>query len=602
MTERNVFLEKAKLIEMVALNFGINTSEVRQYKRKSIMAVGDKLHDDYDKLMCKIAFFVCHDKEEYNGCDCGECKNFIELLNGHAQRCLSLYDFIISRNICATVPPHVISMAFLDYYILPYLSRFIPELQEKFQSNRILHYLNEYIAFLLADAHESGNPLRCFLRKHTRSLLCDNIFIEKDKYRIGYYQPWSSFVEETRAEVAFSLGDIKRIEAFGWHCAGGVVHQLLKPIGAAGQEHALWGKNKAAVSRLKGDMDFIYDTFLSLNIDTKNEISFDNIREYRYQEANKIIDGFEQAISGDIGNVNQHADLESNDQYENVAEINHIKSFCDAVLNGVPTEDHIKEAERGLKASLKLGCCSRHTSLLAWSIFIAKCKHNKIRDGRLIQYCESKITPYLKDYINWNVYSAKSKLKNRAAYADFKNDMLCRLGYIRVYNLLVAGSFEKAGAHSYDRPPVLSLFSQPSYAGKVINPFIEIGMFIDNLIEWKDCFSFSVKLHERNISKARKKFDESLSWLLTANDGSVPRRSNKMKLCIMCAVKLYPEVMTLAGLAPSKKYTWLKPQQLDELIRLLGPCRCQEANGFTLKKNPEAEGWGALAYKIPITI
>ncbi|MNF82827.1 hypothetical protein D3C84_651380 [compost metagenome] len=127
-------------------------------------------------------------------------------------------------------------------------------------------------------------------------------------------------------------------------------------------------------------------------------------------------------------------------------------------------------------------------------------------------------------------------------------------------------------------------------------------MFIDNLIEWEDYFSFSVELHERNISKARKEFDESLSWLLTTNDDSAPGRNNKMKLCVMCAVKLYPEVMTLAGLAPSKKYTWLKPQQLDGFIRLLGPCRCQEANGFTLKKNTEAEGWGALAYKSPITI
>lgn len=792
-----LFLDKAKLIEIIALEFGINKHDVHQNKRNSLKAVGEKAFDDCHKLMRRIAYFVCHAEEKYARCNCDECASLIKVLSAYGARCLSLYDFVTKQNFHSSTHQSIVNMAVLDFFILQILKRVVSELKAKFESNRILFYLNEYIGFLITEDFSSKHPLKSFLKKHTTSLRCKEnkklrqygIAVDTSKYRIGDYQTWSNLVEHVESYLGdkFNAGGAIRIETFGWHCAGNIIYRLFKLAHLSGQINAPWRESKSIMSSISRDVDFIYDSFLSLNNDLRfdllrrNEIKFnllvnnivefhlfiskegfskyalgggesridmslgedlickpvfasseidgprfdlpfnrrsgfnfplsketqstsshnehvpltvsfrdnsqynlnvnkeaqfnlslirdstrkddspyisdlslekdlsqsdnvginlffdddmqlnlsidknarfnlfpnkktksllfENVREYRYKEMRNIINAFAVAISSRLTSI----------------EVEGVNNFCKEVLNGIITVDGIKKEERRLRVLLKNRGSNRYTSLIAWCIFIAKCKLGKFKDGKPIQYCESKIAEYQSDYITWSVGNAKGKLKNRAPYADFKYDMLCRLGYMRTYNGLVIGGFERPRLFPVeqflidifpmskrsinwfptDYPNMLSLLKESKYDGDVINPFVEIESYIDSLLRWDDCTSFKINIDGSSINRARKAMDKSLSWLITHNSAKALQNSKaKMKLCIMCAVRLYPELMALVGLAPSRKYTWLKARQLDELLHRLGPCMCQEINKLEVetRKNPKAEGPSALYYKNPISI
>ncbi|MBW3776886.1 hypothetical protein GL272_08000 [Aeromonas veronii] len=334
------------------------------------------------------------------------------------------------------------------------------------------------------------------------------------------------------------------------------------------------------------------------NKDIEFHSTFENIREYRYKEICNVITAFKHAISSRENKGISRTDSED------------INYFCEGVLNGVPTMEDIQKEESKLKALLKEGRGSLYTSFFAWCIFIAKCKHNKINAGNEIKYCESKLIEYQDDYDN-GIANFKSILKNRAIYADFKDEMLRRLGYIRIYNKLVMGGYEHCRHHYIDKvsvkkkqpigvwlrkyPQVLQFLNKERYTGDIINPFTAIEVEIEKWLKWKDYVSSEVVIDVPAIKRSRKKFEKSLSWLVMFNEKSKPKDDKiKMKLCMTCAVILYPELMTLAGLTPidkfkcmiekSNKFIPLNPI-INNLAVHLGPCQCQKINCLKSAEN-----------------
>ncbi|MGL4905871.1 MAG: hypothetical protein ACRC38_03790, partial [Plesiomonas sp.] len=325
-------------------------------------------------------------------------------------------------------------------------------------------------------------------------------------------------------------------------------------------------------------------TAISFNVEDK--------REYGHKELRKIFCAFKYAISRCKRNGTT------------LAEVEEINAFCERVLNSTPTMDDIRQGEDKLKVLLKNGLNNRYTSFLAWCIFIAKSKHGKLKNVKAIQYCESRILEHQDDYFNRSLAYIR-QLRHRAIHADFKHDMLHRLGYIRIYNKLVMGDFEHHPINSFQTtaPRMLSLLEGDRYTGEVINPFIELEKYIDSILRWDSGSSSKVIINESAIKSYSKGIERSFRWLISPNVSSEYKRENpqhdykKMNLCKTCAVKLYPELMTLAGLRHNPKFISLNEREYEKLINLLTPCQCRRINDFELVENSETGNSDAVAYE-----
>ena len=329
-------------------------------------------------------------------------------------------------------------------------------------------------------------------------------------------------------------------------------------------------------------------------------------REYGHKELRKIFCAFKYAISRCKRNGTT------------LAEVEEINAFCERVLNGTPTMDDIRQEEDKLKVLLKNGLNNRYTSFLAWCIFIAKSKHGKLKNVKAIQYCESRILEHQDDYFNGSLAYIR-QLRHRAIHADFKHDMLHRLGYIRIYNKLVMGDFEHSRPRAIDKliilerrtinfwpsndPHMLSLLGEDRYTGEVINPFIDLEKYIDSILRWDSCYSSKVIINESAIKSYSKGIERSFRWLISPNVSSKYKRENpqhdytKMNLCKTCAVRLYPELMTLTGLRRNPKFASLNEYEREKLINLLTPCQCRRINDFELVENSETGNSDAEAYE-----
>ncbi|MCX7129958.1 hypothetical protein [Aeromonas sp.] len=336
---------------------------------------------------------------------------------------------------------------------------------------------------------------------------------------------------------------------------------------------------------------------------------FENSREYRYKEALGVFTAFKQAVSS------------REEKGITLTEVEEIKAFCERVLNSMPTMDDIRQEEDKLKKLLKDGLNNRYTSFLAWCIFIAKSKLGKLKSGAEIQYCESRILEHQDDYFN-GALGYIHQLRHRAIYADFKHDMLHRLGYIRIYNKLVMGDFEHNRPRTRDKlliinwrtinffqsnaPRMLSFLEGDRYTGQVINPFTELEKYIDNILRWDSCSSSNVSIDESAIESYPKGGETWLTWLIRFNDGSKvdeqPNSHDKMVLCRTCTVRLYPELMMLAGLRQNPKFASLKKRDYEKLMKLLMPCQCRRINDFELVENKEAGEWEDMYYRRPISL
>ncbi|HDX8593517.1 TPA: hypothetical protein RQN76_004392 [Aeromonas dhakensis] len=325
-------------------------------------------------------------------------------------------------------------------------------------------------------------------------------------------------------------------------------------------------------------------TAISFNVEDK--------LEYGHKELRKIFCAFKYAISRCKRNGTT------------LAEVEEINAFCERVLNSTPTMDDIRQGEDKLKVLLKNGLNNRYTSFLAWCIFIAKSKHGKLKNVKAIQYCESRILEHQDDYFNRSLAYIR-QLRHRAIHADFKHDMLHRLGYIRIYNKLVMGDFEHHPINSFQTiaPRMLSLLEGDRYTGEVINPFIELEKYIDSILRWDSGSSSKVIINESAIKSYSKGIERSFRWLIFPNVSSEYKRENpqhdytKMNLCKTCAVKLYPELMTLAGLRHNPKFVSLNEREYEKLINLLTPCQCRRINDFELVENSETGNSDAVAYE-----
>lgn len=756
MTNR-VFLEKSRFIEIVAHKFNIKSSEINQSKRKSPDAMTKKASDDYRLLINKITCHLCHsDKDVYENCDYEECRLLSGVLSKHGLQFFSLYDFIAKQNIDISVEPHLVRMAVLDIFILPYLMRVVSELKEKFNKNRTLWYLNEYIEFIARETSKSEPLLKTFLREHVKRVPC-GLFIDKTRYeaktkkgRPEEYQSWTNFFvlanDDELNQVNNNLkkglpipeDDKKRwTEARSWHCAGNIIYQLFRIMNVSGKHYAPW-RNRPLTTRLRllrWEYDFLYDSFLSLNRDMqfslfrsdkvklnliisnrvecyltldrksiqdylskeatfgislpenalidvslkqerkiksskpkkiafdkylkqpsalnlrfdytaqrhpgdddaefnitprgeasidfvvgvdgrlklaldKNTIfdlrsnkaaatnlGFENAREHGYEELRSIFTAFKYAIH------------KRNVKGISLTEIEELSVFCKAALNGKPMTEDIKKEEGKLRELLKDGHSNRYTSFLAWCIFIAKCKHGKLKNSNEMQYCESKIIEHQDDYVGNRINEHIHQLKHRAIHADFKRDVLYRLGYIRVYNKLVMGDFERRRPRAIDKllildwriinafpsndPRMLSFLIEDRYTGDVINPFVELEKYIDSILQWDSCCSPKVVINEPAFESYPKSTEKSLNWLISPNVSSNYKQENpqhdytKMRLCRTCSVRLYPELMTLAGLRHNPKIASLKEHEFERLISLLKPCQCRTINDFELTENME---------------
>lgn len=753
--ENRVFLEKSRLVEIIALKCNINSHETHQSKRKSISSMTKKASEDYRLLIHKIVFFLCHDdKFDYEKCKCKECLTLSGVLSLHGDRFFSLYDFIVKQKLDVSVEPHLVRMAILDVFILPYLIRVVNELKVKFNRNRMLWYLDKYIKFIASDASRTESPLKAFLRMHVASVPC-RLYVDKIRYRaktVGHaaeYQSWDSFVKAVSVQGDLSPGTNRWAEAFGWHCAGNMVYQVLSLMNVTVKGDVHWRDSKLTAS-LQNEYDFLYDSFLSLDRDmqfslfrsdkvrfnlvinnnvecyltldrksifqkhlgekdnfglsfNKNtffdvslkhenqtqspskkkarfnqrlnqhstlnlqfncavrvkspsddeaelnivpsddakiaffldgngqfkllfhkdatfclrsnkrlniDSRFENLREHRHKEALSVFTAFKQVVSS------------REEKGITLTEVEEINDFCERVLNSTPAMDDIRQEEDKLKTLLKDGLNNRYTSFLAWCIFIAKSKHGKLKSGNETLYCESRILEHQDDYFNGSLAYIR-QLRHRAIHADFKHDMLHRLGYIRIYNKLVMGGFEHSRPRAIDKllildwrtinffqsnePRILSFLEGDRYTGEVINPFTDIEKYIDSILRWDSCSSFKVVIDESAIDLYQKKSEEWLTWLILPN---VPHdKKNKplynhtnMKLCRTCTVRLYPELMALVGLRHNPKYASLKEREHEKLISLLQPCQCRRINDFELAENKEAGEWEDIYYRRPICL
>lgn len=756
MTKR-FFLEKSRFIEKVAHKFNIKSHETDQRKRSSVSSMTKKASDDYRLLINKITFYLCHnDRDAYEDCKCEECILLSGVLSKHGLQFFSLYDFIVKQNIDISVEPHLVRMAVLDVFILPYLMRVVSELKEKFNKNRTLWYLDEYIDFIVRETSKSEPLLKAFLRKHVKQVPC-GLFIDKTRYeaktkkgRPEEYQSWNNFFALAEdAELIRVNNNIKKglpvpendkkrwTEARSWHCAGNIVYQLFRIMNISGKHYAPW-RDSPLTTKLRPlhwEYDFLYDFFLSLNRDmqfslfrsdkVKLNLIINNsvecyltldkkvIQEHLSKEAifgislreNVLLDvslkqerkiksskpkkiAFDKCLKqpsalnlrfdytarrhpgdddaefnitprGDVSidyvigvdgrlklalNKNTIFDLRSNKAtatnlgFENarehgyeelrsiftvfkhaihkryskggsVAEVEEINDFCKAALNGKPIMEEIKKEEGKLRELLKDGHSNRYTSFLAWCIFIAKCKHGKLNNSNEIQYCESRIIEHQDDYVGNHINEHIHQLKYRAIHANFKRDVLYRLGYIRVYNKLVMGDFERRRPRAIDKrlildwrsinafpsndPRMLSLLEEDRYTGDVINPFVELEKYIDSILQWDSCCSPKVAINESAMVSYPKGTENALIWLIFPNVSSNYKQENpqhdytKMRLCRTCSVRLYPELMTLAGLRHNPKIASLKEHEFERLISLLKPCQCKDINDFELTENEE---------------
>lgn len=772
-----IFLEKSKFIEKIAVKLNIKSHDTDQSKRNSISSMTKKASDDYRLLINKITFHLCHnDRDSYEDCKCKECRSLSGVLSKHGLQLFSLYDFIVKQNIDISVDPHLVRMAVLDVFILPYLMRVVSELKEKFHQNRTLWHLDRYIKFVVRDASNSEPLLKFFLREHVASVPF-GLYVNKKRYQYKpvEYQSWDKFFEfasnelnqvNKRNETWSSEDDKKRwAEARSWHCAGNIVHELLSLMNASSKGYAPW-RGSSLTTRLHRDYDFLYDTFLSLNRDIQfslfrsdkvklNLVINNNVecyltldrkailQDYLSEEAkfgislrksalldvslkhenktksskpkkitiNKYLKQpsalnlcFDYAARGrcpgdgdaefnimprEDANIefvigadgqfklsfnkdatfdlrsNKHitANLNIEDKREyghkellsiftafkyainkrdvkgiRLTEVEEINAFCERVLNSKPAMEEIRKEEGKLKAFLKGGQSNRYTSFLAWCIFIAKSKHDKLKGRSEIQYCESRILAHQDDYFN-GALDYIHQLRHRGIHADFKHDMLHRLGYIRVYNKLVMGCFEHRRPRAIDKflilnwrainlfpsndPHMLSLLEEDRYTGEVINPFIELEKYIDSILQWDSCFSSKVTINESAIKSYHKGIERSFRWLISPNVSSKYKRENpqhdytKMNLCKTCAVRLYPELMTLAGLRHNPKFASLNVREHETLISLLKPCQCRAINNFELTENSETgnsktgsretengdtQYWVDIYYKDPIRL
>jgi hypothetical protein len=336
---------------------------------------------------------------------------------------------------------------------------------------------------------------------------------------------------------------------------------------------------------------------------------FENSRGYRYKEALSIFTAFKQAVSS------------REEKGITLTEVEEINAFCERALNSTPTMNDIRQEEGKLKTLLKDGLNNRYTSFLAWCIFIAKSKHGKLKAGTEIKYCESRILEHQDDYFN-GALGYIHQLRHRAIYADFKHDMLHRLAYIQIYNKLVMGDFEHRRPRAIDKsliinwrtinllqptgPRILSFLEGDRYTGEVINPFIELETYIDNILHWDSCSSSKVSIDESAIDLYQKGSETWLTWLIRFNDASKvdeqPNSHDKMFLCRTCTVRLYPELMTLAGLRQNPKFASLKEREREKLMKLLMPCQCRRINDFELAENKEAGEWEDIYYRRPISL
>lgn len=784
-----IFLEKSRFIERVARKFNIKSHDTDQSKRNSISSMTKKASDDYRLLINKITFHLCHsDRDVYEDCKCKECRSLSGVLSKHGLQFFSLYDFIVKQNIDISVAPHLVRMAVLDVFILPYLMRVVSELKAKFHQNRTLWYLDEYIKFIVCETSDSAPLLKTFLRKHVKQVPC-GLFIDETRYeaktktktkqeRPAEYQSWTNFFVLTNdAELSWvndkikkglpiPEGDKKRwTEARSWHCAGNIIYQLFCIMNVSGKHHAPW-RGSPLTTRLCWEYDFIYNAYLSLSNDmdfcllrsdkvklnlvisnrvecyltldrksilqahlseeTKFGISLrknalldvslkhenqtkspkprrvafnkylkqpsmlnlrldytargklpgDDDAEFNImpkEDANiEFVIGadgqfklfFNKDATFDLSsNKNIKANLNIEDKREyghkelrsiftafkyainkrdvkgiSLTEVEEINNFCKKALNSKPAMEEIRKEEGKLKAFLKGGQSNRYTSFLAWCIFIAKSKHDKLKGRSEIQYCESRILAHQDDYFN-GALDYIHQLRHRAIHADFKHDMLHRLGYIRVYNKLVMGCFEHRRPRAIDKflilnwrainlfpsngPHMLSLLEEDRYTGEVINPFIELEKYIDSILQWDSCFSSKVTINESAIKSYHKGIERSFRWLISPNVSSKYKRENpqhdytKMNLCKTCAVRLYPELMTLAGLRHNPKFASLNVREHETLISLLKPCQCRAINNFDLTENSETgnsetgsretensdtQYWVGIYYKDPIRL
>ncbi|MCO4170378.1 hypothetical protein K8D10_00995 [Aeromonas veronii] len=754
-----IFLEKSKFIEKIAVKLNIKSHDTDQSKRNSISSMTKKASDDYRLLINKITFHLCHnDRDSYEDCKCKECRSLSGVLSKHGLQLFSLYDFIVKQNIDISVDPHLVRMAVLDVFILPYLMRVVSELKEKFHQNRTLWHLDRYIKFVVRDASNSEPLLKAFLREHVASVPF-GLYVNKERYQYNpvEYQSWGKFFEfasnelnqvNKRNETLSSEDDKKRwAEARSWHCAGNIVHELLNLMNASSKGYAPW-RGSSLTTRLHRDYDFLYDTFLSLNRDMQfslfrsdkvnlNLVINNNVECYLTLDRKAILQGylsdeakfgislrknalldaslkhenktksskpkkiafnkylkqpsalnlrFDYAARGrcpgdddaefniiprEDANIefvigadgqftlsfnkdatfdlrsNKHiaANLNIEDKREyghkelrciftvfkyaiqkrnikgiSLTEIEEINSFCKKALNGKPAIEEIRKEEKKLKALLKGGQSNRYTSFLAWCIFIAKSKHGKLKLGKEILYCESRILEHQDDYVGNRINEHIHQLKYRAIHADFKRDVLYRLGYIRIYNKLVMGDFEHSRPRAIDKslilnwrvidgwpsnaPRMLSLLGEDRYTGEVINPFIELEKYIDSILRWDSRFSSKVTINRLAIESYPKSTEKSLNWLIFPNVSSNYKQKKpqhdytKMRLCRTCSVRLYPELMTLAGLRHNPKIASLKEHEFERLISLLKPCQCRTINDFELTENMET-GNADTCYWVP---
>lgn len=750
-----IFLEKSRFIERVARKFNIKSHGTDQSKRNSISSMTKKASDDYRLLINKITFHLCHsDRDVYEDCKCKECRSLSGVLSRHGLQFFSLYDFIVKQNIDASVEPHLVRMAVLDVFILPYLMRVVNELKVKFHQNRTLWYLDKYIKFIVCETSYSEHLLKTFLIKHVKQVPC-GLSIDKTRYeaktktktkkeRPEEYQSWDNFFVLTNDDelnevnnkikkgLPISEDEKKRwTEARSWHCAGNIVYQLFRIMNVSGKHHAPW-RDSPLTTRLCWEYDFIYNAYLSLNNDMgfcllrsdkvklnliisnsvecyltldrksilqahlseetkfgislrknalldvslkhenqtkspkprrvvfnkylkqpsmlnlrldytargklpgdddaefniipkedasiefvigadgqfklffnkdatfdlssnkniKTNLNIEDKREYGHKELRSIFTAFKYAINKrDVKGIS-------------LAEVGGIKAFCERALNSTPAMEDIRQEEDKLKVVLKNGLNNRYTSFLAWCIFIAKSKHGKLKNVKAIQYCESRILEHQDDYFNRSLAYIR-QLRHRAIHADFKHDMLHRLGYIRIYNKLVMGDFEHHPINSFQTtaPRMLSLLEGDRYTGEVINPFIELEKYIDSILRWDSGSSSKVIINESAIKSYSKGIERSFRWLIFPNVSSEYKRENpqhdytKMNLCKTCAVKLYPELMTLAGLRHNPKFVSLNEREYEKLINLLTPCQCRRINDFELVENSETGNSDAVAYE-----